>query len=335
MKVGINGFGRIGKCILLNMLEDEEIEIVAINIVDVPINEIEDYLKHDTVHAVLPKDYKVVVLDDSTITIGTRTIKILNDFKPENLKWKSHGCEYVIDSTGVFLTTDKCKLHDVPYVIMSAPPKDNTPTFVYGVNTDEYNGESVVSNASCTTNCLATTLSLIDSKYPIKNVNFTTVHSSTSTQSVVDTCTLADTRVRRSIFNNMIPHSTGASSAINIVLPKLKGRVFGTSVRVPISDVSLLDLVIDFEDSNPTVKDISDLYKQSQHFGTVYNVTNYKNRVSSDFITTPCPSILDEKASMDHVGDNKIKLMVWYDNEWSYSAQLVRVLKHINNFNSQ
>ena len=133
----------------------------------------------------------------------------------------------------------------------------------------------------------------------------------------------------------MIPHSTGASSAINVVLPKLKGKVFGTSIRVPISDVSLLDLVIDFEDTNPTVKDISDLYKQSEHFGTVFNVTNYKNRVSSDFITTPNPSILDEKASMDNVGNNKIKLMVWYDNEWSYSAQLVRVLKHINNFNSQ
>lgn len=334
MKVGINGFGRIGKCILLNMLHDSEIDIVAINIVDVPIDEIGDYLKHDSVHTVLPKDYEVTVLEDSKVKIGNRVIKVLSDFKPENLNWRLYGCEYVIDSTGVFLTTEKCKLHDVPYVIMSAPPKDSTPTFVYGVNTDDYNGESVISNASCTTNCLATTLKLINDKYPVKNVNFTTIHSSTSTQSVVDTCTLSDTRIRRSIFNNMIPHSTGASSAINKVLPSLKGKVFGTSVRVPVSDVSLLDLVIEFENATPTVEGISDLFKESKHYGTIYNTTN-KNRVSCDFITTSAPSILDEKASMDNVGDRKLKLMVWYDNEYSYSAQLVRVLKHINNFNSK
>ena len=328
IKVGINGLGRIGKCLFHQLINDNKVEIVAVNAVNLKITEIEDYLNYDSAHKAKLPEFKILSEKENIFQIGRHKIKLLQDRNPEKLKWRSHDCHYLFDATGAFLTQEKCQEHDVDYVLMSAPAKDKSPTFIYGANHEKYEGQSIVSASSCTTNCLAPTLKLIQDKYAIKNCNFTTIHAATASQYTVDVFKKS-ARTNRSIFNNIIPHSTGASSSITCVLPELKGKIFGTSVRVPVVNCSLLDINIEFEDSNVQLEQVTKLFETTNLYGIVYQV-NTKNLVSSDFLTTTTPSILDLKASMN-IGEGKVKLMLWYDNEWSYSAQVVRLTNYIAN----
>ena len=330
VKVGINGLGRIGKCVLLQLLNDNEVEIVAINAVNLTVYEIEDYLNYDSAHKASISDFKIT--SDTTFSIGRHNIKLLGDRMPEKLKWNNYGCQYLIDATGAFLTKEKCQSHDVDYVLMSAPAKDDSPTYIYGANHKKYTGEKIISASSCTTNCLAPTLKLINDKYNIKNCVFTTIHAATASQYTVDVFKKA-ARTNRSIFNNIIPHSTGASSSIKCVLPEMEGKIFGTSVRVPVINCSLLDLNIEFEDENIELKDIKELFENTPLKDIVYKL-NDKNLVSCDFLTTTIPSILDLNASMN-IGKGKVKLMIWYDNEWSYSAQMIRTMKYMYGINTR
>jgi glyceraldehyde 3-phosphate dehydrogenase len=330
INIGINGFGRIGKCIFLQLLNNDKFNICAINAVNLDLDELEDYLNYDSNHK-YPK-IKVEIISKNEFIINNNHITLLADFNAKNLNWKKYNCQYVIDATGVFLTSQKCIEHDVDYVIMTAPPKDNTPTFIYGANNEKYSGEKIISASSCTTNCIAPMLKLLNDNFVINDCNFTTIHATTSTQFTMDVLNKSS-RTNRSIFNNIIPHTTGASSSIIAVLPELKDKINGTSVRVPVSDCSLLDLNVELENKNIKLEDIEKIIKEHKLYKIVYDI-NKKNLVSSDFITTTTPTILDLKASF-HMKEGRFKLMLWYDNEWSYSAQVIRIIENMYEYNTK
>ena len=218
MNIGINGFGRIGKTIFLQLLDNKLINVKAINIPDFDINNLESYLKNDSVHH-YHKDFHVEILSESCFKINNQKIYLFNNRDPSLLNWQLHNIDYVIDSTVAFLTVDKASKHNCNYVIMCAPPKDNTPQFIYNVNHDNYKGEPIISNASCTTNCITPVLKCLMESNEIISANFTTIHATTASQNVSDTIKFKN-RTRRSILNNIIPHSTGASKSIAKVLPK-------------------------------------------------------------------------------------------------------------------
>ncbi len=328
IKVGINGFGRIGKCLLLQLLKNEKYLVTCLNAPNILINEIQDYLTYDTTHK-HGININVKILDDNTFEINNHIISLFNERDAKKITW---NCDYLFDATGAYLTTEKCKNHNVPYIIMSSPPKDSTSTFIYSVNDDKYNGEHVISGSSCTTNCIAPMLRILEDAFTIKSCVFTTIHATTASQYVVDV-QQKGSRSNRSIINNIIPHTTGASSSIISVLPNLKGKIHGTSVRVPVVNCSLIDMNIEFENQNVSLTDIQELLKSSKFYNIVYNVTN-KNLVSSDFTTTLTPTILDINACIS-MGNGKFKLFLWYDNEWSYSAQLIRMVETMYNFNNR
>lgn len=329
IKVGINGFGRIGKCCFLQLIDDIDVEIKCINSPNLNIKDIEDYLKYDSTHKNYNTNFNFIIISDNEFCINHHKITLISDRNPKNICWKNYGCNVVIEATGAFLTTSKCDQHDVNNVILTSPAKDNMSTYIYGVNHARYNGEKIVSASSCTTNSLAPILSVISENYTINNAIFTTIHSSTASQNVVDIAEKKN-RTCRSSFNNIIPHSTGASSSISCVLPQLDGKIFGTSVRVPVSNCSLLDLNVDIKEKI-SLNDFFELIKKHKYYKKIYDIC-YKKLVSSDFLTTTTPCIIDANSCID-IGDGKFKLMVWYDNEWSYSTQIIRLLKHINDYN--
>jgi len=330
IKVGINGFGRIGKCLLIQLLENPKYSITCLNAPSILIDEIQDYLAYDTTHK---HGIKIVVkiLDDNTFQINHHVIKLFKERDAKKIDWVFLKVDYLFDATGAYLTAEKCADHNAPYIIMSSPPKDKTPTFIHSVNDDKYGGERVVSGSSCTTNCIAPMLRILDDAFTIKSCVFTTIHATTASQFVVDV-QKKSSRSNRSLMNNIIPHTTGASSSIISVLPNLKGKIHGTSVRVPVVNCSLIDMNIELENQDVTLSDIQELLKSSKFYNTVYNVTN-KNLVSSDFTTTNTPTILDINACIP-LGNGKFKLFVWYDNEWSYSAQLIRLAETMHSFNN-
>lgn len=327
--VGINGFGRIGKCVFLQLINNNNIRVSCINSLNLGVNEIEDYLKYDTTHKNYNKDFNVEIISKDEIKINNHIITLVSDRNPKNIPWRKFGCNIVIEATGAFLTTEKCLQHDVDHVIITSPAKDNTPTYIYGVNHEKYKGESIISAASCTTNSLAPILNILSNNYGIKQAVFTTIHASTASQNIVD---IVDHKARtsRSIFNNIIPHTTGASSSITFVLPELDGKVFGTSVRVPVINCSLLDLNIEL-DKNVELNDIYNTIKLNQYYGELYNINN-KKLVSSDFLTTTAPCILDSNSTIV-IGNGTFKFFIWYDNEWSYSSQIIRLIYQINKYN--
>ena len=326
IKVGINGFGRIGKTVFIQLLENSNFTICAINAPNLDMKYMKSYLKHDSVHN-YNKNFDFEILDQNNFKINNNIVHIFRSRKASELDWKSLGIEYVIDATGAYLTKEKCLEHNSNYVIMCAPPKDKTPLFVYSVNHDKYNGENIVSNASCTTNCITPVLKFLDDKYKINNANFTTIHSTTASQTTVDIVN-SNNRTHRSILNNIIPHSTGASSSIFELIPSLTDKVYGTSLRVPVSNVSLVDLNVELE------KDVLFNDLMSEFEKDEFIKVNTENLVSTDFITTVYPSIIDKKASM-HLGGNRFKIMIWYDNEWSYSAQVIRLVENMYKFNNK
>ena len=331
INIGINGFGRIGKCVFLQLLNNANFSIKCINATEIKVSEIEDYLNFDTSHKHNIK-IKVEVLNSQQFRIGHHVIHLISERDAKKIDWKKMECEYIIDATGSYLTTEKCIDHNAEYVIMSSPPKDNTPTFIVGANEKVYNGEKIVSGSSCTTNCIAPILRLLNDSYGIDDCVFTTIHAATASQYVVDVLKKSS-RTNRSIFNNIIPHTTGASSSVTAVLPTLEGKINGTSVRVPVVNCSLVDLNVELSNKNVTLKDISQLIKNDALYKVVYDVSD-KKLVSGDFVTTTTPTILDINASID-MGNGRLKLMVWYDNEWSYSSQLIRLVERMVEFNTK
>ena len=326
INIGINGFGRIGKCIFLQLIKNDFINIKAININNLSINNFQEYINNDSIHHT--EQFQVNILKNNYIEINNKIIKIFSEKDPEKLNWKQENVDYLLETSGAFLTTEKAKLHDVDYLIMSAPPKDIrvTPIYCYGVNENDYKGEKIVSAASCTTNCIAPMLKFLN-KFNIENANFITVHSATASQSVVDTANFKK-RTNRSIFNNIIPHTTGASDSLDIILPELKNKVIGTSVRIPVSNVSMIDLNVQFE--KPII--MQDVISNIEKIKDDVLTTNNDKLVSSDFIGNKSPTILDNN-SIFQLTDKSIKFTLWYDNEWSYSAQMIRLLKHMFEYN--
>ena len=325
LSIGLNGFGRIGKCIFLQLIHNKSIEIKVINAPDFDINKLESYLKFDSVHK-YSNDFIIEIIDNNSFKINNKLVYILRNRDAKQLNWRDYKINHIIDATGVYLTQEKAKQHNVDYVIMSAPAKDNTPMFVYGANHNEYNNEKIISNASCTTNSIVPVLRDLINNFGIKTSNFTTIHASTSSQKVVDTAN-SKSRTNRSIFNNIIPHTTGASSSIYKIIPELEGKITGTSVRVPVNNVSLIDLNVELERST-TLNEIFESFSENK-----FIKVNSDNLVSSDFISTTCPSIIDKNACLD-LNNNQFKIMIWYDNEWSYASQLIKLLETISNFNT-
>jgi glyceraldehyde 3-phosphate dehydrogenase len=324
IEIGINGFGRIGKCIILQLINNNNFKIKCINAINIKITDIEEYLKYDSTHH-YDKSFYFEIISDTEFMLEHHKIKLLSDRTAKNLNWRSYGCKYLIDATGSYLIKEQALEHDVDFVIMTAPAKDNTPTFIYGVNENTYSGENIISGSSCTTNCLAPMLVLLDDNFKIKNCVFTTIHSTTASQNTVD---VVDKKLRtsRTILNNIIPHTTGASKSIINVLPQLKNKINGTSIRVPVLNCSLLDVNIELEE-NITLEDLKNKIITNKLYKLVYDI-NERNLVSCDFLTTITPCILDMKASID-MNNGKLKLILWYDNEWSYCAQLIRLLTFI------
>lgn len=329
IRICINGFGRIGKCIFLQLIDNKDFEICCLNAIGLKIDEIEDYLRYDSIHN-YNKNFNFTILSNNEFQINHHKVRLISDRNPSNLPWKDYLCEYLFDCTGAFLTTEKCNNHDIDYIIMSAPSKDSTPTFVYGVNNNNYNGERIISGSSCTTNAISPLLKILNDNYGIDNCVFTTIHSATASQHVVDSCSQVS-RSNRGFMGNIIPHTTGASSSINEIMPELIGKVNGTCLRVPVLNCSLVDINIELNNKNVTLDDIKKLIESSNLYRDVFDI-NKKKLISCDFTTTITPTILDINASMD-LSNGKFKLMVWYDNEWSYSAQLIRLTHYIATIN--
>ena len=321
IKVGINGFGRIGKCIFLQLLEKESFDIKIIN-TSLDISSIEKYINRDSVHG--RRNYKVEIFDDS-IVIKNHTIKIVNSRILGEIDWRGVGADYLFETTGAYLTKDQLVKHQVDNVLLSSPPKDDTEMFCYGVNHEKYNGEKIISCGSCTTNCISPILKFcIDCFFSIDEGSFITIHSATSSQSTVDTGK-DKTRTNRSIFNNIIPHTTGASKSIDLIIPEIKGKVKGTSARIPISNVSMIDLNIRF--TGTITKDI--FFKKLEKYDKKDIISvNMDNCVSSDFIGCDKPTIVDYNSTIE-ISDRSLKIQLWYDNEWSYAAQVIRMCNYL------
>lgn len=320
ISIGINGLGRIGKSILHQAIERNKFNINAINIPDFNKETLISYLTHDSVHKTNLNTFN---LKDNKLCINDNKTYLYNARDPKDLDWSNKNVRFLIDTTGVFLTTEKAKLHNVEKFIMCAPAKDETKQFVYNGNHLDYNGEDVLSNASCTTNCLVPILKLLNDRYGIVKSNFITVHAATASQHVIDGVHLKS-RIHRSIFNNIIPHSTGASKSVVKILPSLENKIHGTSVRIPTSNVSMVDLNV-ILDKKTNISNIINFLKLSSEV----KVNSDKHLVSSDFITTTNPSIVDEHACME-MGDNHFKLTLWYDNEWSYCSQVLNMIEYID-----
>ncbi len=331
MKVGINGFGRIGKSIFLQLLAHPYFKICAINAIKLDIHSIEKYLKRDSTHF-YDKNFKIHIVDENHFKISyldkTHYVRLIRERDVEKIDW---NVDLLFEACGAYLTSEKCLKHNVPYVIITAPAKDKTSTYVYGVNEKNYKGESIISNASCTTNCMAPFLKFMNDHYTICSSSFTTIHATTASQSILDTPenNIKSPRSSRSIFNNLIPAITGASSAIKAVIPELDGKIQGMALRVPTNNVSVVDIVIETE--YECVKD--ELFKRLEVENKYKEVMYVEEEelVSTDFITTTKPTILDKHTFLQ-LDKNKIKILIWYDNEWSYASQTIRMGEVIYDF---
>ena len=329
IRVGINGFGRIGRNVLRSAVENfgSDIEIVAINDLLEP-----DYLaymlQYDSVHGRFKGTVKV---DGGNIVVNGKTIRLTQERDPANLKWDEVKVDVVIESTGLFLTKEAAQKHldaGAKKVILSAPSKDDTPMFVYGVNHKTYKGEAIVSNASCTTNCLAPVAKVLNDKWGIKRGLMTTVHAATATQKTVDGPSNKDWRGGRGILENIIPSSTGAAKAVGKVLPALNGKLTGMSFRVPTSDVSVVDLTVELEKPATYAEICAEMKAQSQ--GALKGVLGYTEDkvVATDFRGDARTSIFDAEAGIA-LDDTFVKLVSWYDNEWGYSNKCLELAKVI------
>ncbi|PRY55389.1 glyceraldehyde-3-phosphate dehydrogenase (NAD+) [Arcticibacter pallidicorallinus] len=326
MKVGINGFGRIGRLAFRAAVDRSDIEVVGINDLVEP-----DYmaymLKYDSTHG---RFNGTVEVKDGNLVVNGKTIRVTAEKDPANLKWDEVGAEVVIESTGLFLTQESAGKHitaGAKKVVMSAPAKDDTPTFVLGVNHKELKADqNIVSNASCTTNCLAPIAKVLNDKFGIIEGLMSTIHAVTATQKTVDGPSAKDWRGGRGAYQNIIPSSTGAAKAVALVIPELKGKLTGMSFRVPVPDVSVVDLVVRLEKS-ATYEDIKAAMKEASE-GELKGILGYTEDdvVSQDFLTDARTSIFDAKAGIA-LNDNFVKVVSWYDNEWGYSNKLIDLVQ--------
>ncbi len=327
IKIGINGFGRIGRMVFRAAAERNDVEVVGINDLLEP-----DYLaymlKYDSVHGRFKGDISV---KDGQLIVNGKTIRITQERNPENLKWDAVGATVVVESTGLFLSRDKAEAHlkaGAKKVVLSAPSKDDTRMFVCGVNTDTYKGEDIVSNASCTTNCLAPVAKVLHDNFGIKRGLMTTVHAATATQKTVDSPSNKDWRGGRGILENIIPSSTGAAKAVGKVIPELNGKLTGMAFRVPTSDVSVVDLTVELN-KETTYDQICAAMKAASE-GPLKGILGYTEDavVATDFRHESCTSIFDAKAGIQLDG-TFVKVVSWYDNEWGYSCKVIDLIKVI------
>jgi glyceraldehyde 3-phosphate dehydrogenase len=326
VKVAVNGTGRIGLCVIKIVMERDDMELVALNTTAKP-EMLEYLLKYDTVH----KGIDAKVIDDETIEIAGKPVKMFSERDITRLDFGSVGADVVAECTGVFLTTETAQNYlkgSVKKVVLSAPAKDDTPTFVMNINTDTYAGQSIVSNASCTTNALAPVCKVLDDAFGIENGLMTTVHSYTNDQNLLDVKHKKDFRRARAAAMNMIPTSTGAAKAIGLVMPHLKGNLNGFAMRVPTADVSVVDLTVNLK-KTVTVESVNEAFAQAaeNRFKGLIEIDNDK-RVSSDFIGSSysCTFVPDLTRV---VGENTVKVIAWYDNEWGYSCRMVDMMHFI------
>ncbi len=329
IKVGINGFGRIGRMAFRAIAKDfPGIEVVAIN--DLLEPEYLAYmLKYDSVHGRFNGD---IAVSGSNLVVSGKTIRLTAEKDPANLAWGDVGADLVIDCTGFFLTTESCQAHitaGAKKVVQSAPSKDATPMFVYGVNHAKYAGEAIVSAASCTTNCLAPVAKVLNDNWGIKRGLMTTVHAATATQKTVDGPSKKDWRGGRGILENIIPSSTGAAKAAGVVLPELKGKLTGMAFRVPTSDVSVVDLTVELN-KEATYADICAAMKAASE-GEMKGVLGYTNEkvVSTDFVGNSAPSTFDAEAGIA-LDSTFVKVVAWYDNEYGYTCNMLRLVEHVS-----
>ena len=329
IKIGINGFGRIGRNVLRSALQNfSDIEVVGINDLLEP-----DYLaymlQYDSVHGRFKGD---IAVDGNTLIINGKKIRLTQERDPANLKWAEVGAEVVIESTGLFLDKVTAQKHidaGAKKVILSAPSKDDTPMFVFGVNDKTYAGQAIISNASCTTNCLAPLAKVVHDKWGIKRGLMTTVHAATATQKTVDGPSNKDWRGGRGILENIIPSSTGAAKAVGVVIPELNKKLTGMSFRVPTSDVSVVDLTVELN-QEATLKEIcAEIKAQSE--GALKGILGYTEDkvVATDFRGDTRTSIFDADASIALDG-TFIKLVSWYDNEWGYSNKCLEMVRVVS-----
>lgn len=329
LKIGINGFGRIGRMVFRAVYNEfDDIEIVGINdLLDA------DYLaymlKYDSVHGRFGGE---VTAEDGAMIVNGKKIRLTAERDPADLKWDEVGAELVIDCTGFFLTEESCQKHidaGAKKVVQSAPSKDATPMFVYGVNHDEYAGQAIVSAASCTTNCLAPVAKVLNDKWGIKRGLMTTVHAATATQKTVDGPSMKDWRGGRGILENIIPSSTGAAKAVGKVLPELNGKLTGMAFRVPTSDVSVVDLTVELNE-DASYDEICAAMKDASETGDISKTLGYTDEkvVSTDFRGVGYSSIFDAGAGIALDG-TFVKVVSWYDNEYGYTCNMLRFVEHV------
>ncbi len=331
IKIGINGFGRIGRLVFRAAQNYEQIRVVAVNdLMDV------DYmaymLKYDTVHGRFDGTIEV---KDGQLVVNGNTIRITSEKNPEDLKWGEIGADYVVESTGIFLTKEKAEAHvkaGAKRVVMSGPPKDDTPMFVMGVNEKSYKGEVFLSNASCTTNCVAPLVKVIHDKFGITDALMTAVHATTASQKTVDGPSMKDWRGGRAASGNIIPSSTGAAKAVGKVIPELAGKITGMSFRVPVLDVSVVDLTCQLK-TPATYEEICQVVKEASE-KELKGIIGYTDEevVSSDFIGETRTSVFDAKAGIS-LTPTFVKLVSWYDNEYAFSNKLLDLIVHIDQSN--
>ncbi|KAI1479442.1 hypothetical protein K445DRAFT_65458 [Daldinia sp. EC12] len=328
VKVGINGFGRIGRIVLRNAVEHDDIEVVAVNDPFIETHYAEYMLKYDSTHGLFKG---TVTYENDGLVINGKKVKFYQERDPANIPWKETGAEYIVESTGVFTTTEKAKAHlkgGAKKVIISAPSAD-APMYVMGVNEKSYDGSAdVISNASCTTNCLAPLAKVIHDKYTIIEGLMTTIHSYTATQKTVDGPSNKDWRGGRTAAQNIIPSSTGAAKAVGKVIPDLNGKLTGMSMRVPTSNVSVVDLTARIE-KGATYDEIKATVKEAAE-GPLKGILGYTEDavVSTDLNGNPNSSIFDAKAGIS-LNNNFVKLVSWYDNEWGYSRRVLDLISYV------
>ncbi len=328
IKIGINGFGRIGRLVFRAAVEKQNVEVVAINdLIDV------DYmaymLKYDSTHGRFKGSVEV---KEGKLVVNGKAIRVTSERNPADLKWGEVGAEYVVESTGIFLTKEKAQAHidaGAKKVVMSAPSKDDTPMFVMGVNHKKYTRDmKFVSNASCTTNCLAPIVKVLNDKFGIIEGLMTTVHATTATQKTVDAPSMKDWRGGRGAAQNIIPSSTGAAKAVGKVIPELNGKLTGMSFRVPTPDVSVVDLTCRIK-KGASYEQICAAMKEASE-GELKGILGYTEDsvVSTDFLGDPRASIFDAGAGIG-LNDNFVKVISWYDNEWGYSNKVVELIEYM------
>lgn len=326
VKIGINGFGRIGRLVFRAAIQNfSDIEIVAVNDLSDP-QFLAYSLIHDSVHGRFKGNVQV---EGDHLVVNSKKVKIFSDRDPANLKWGDYGVDVVIDCTGVFLTKEGAQKHldaGAKKVLMSAPSKDDTPMYVYGVNHKTYNGEAIISNASCTTNCLAPVAKVLHDKWGIKRGLMSTIHAATATQNTVDGSSGKDWRGGRGILENIIPASTGAAKAVGKVIPELNKKLTGMSFRVPTSDVSVVDLTVELEKPASYEEICAEMKAQSE--GALKGILGYTEEkiVSTDFRGESSTSVFDADAGIA-LDSTFIKVVAWYDNEWGYSNKCLEMAR--------